>query len=167
LIFIPLIRERKAAGDLSKVSMMHGRQLGKEIRVNMGKICIPHKTGLGCRAVRTRLFRIWLLALIAVWFGVVVPVHPRGAIQLGGPSHCAARTCCHPGGPIGHDSKPKPADPAGCAICHFLATLDLAPAMGMDVPPLGLVDELIHPLPQAAPVMALADPSSERGPPIA
>jgi hypothetical protein len=121
--------------------------------------------------VRTRFFRIWLLALIAVWFGVVVPLHPRGAIQLGGgggaSTDCAVRTCCHPAAPAGHDSKPKPADPAGCAICHFLATLDLPPAIGMDVPPLGLVDELIPPSSQAAPILARVNPSSERGPPVA
>jgi hypothetical protein len=116
--------------------------------------------------VRSRLFRFSLLLLIAVWFGVVVPLHPRGAIKLGG-GECGGagfKTCCHTD--KGGDSKPKPADPQ-CAICHFLATLDLPPSMGMDVPPLGLVEQIKPPVPQAAPVIAALSPASERGPPIA
>ena len=116
--------------------------------------------------MRSRAFRIFLLALVTVWFGVVVPLHPRGAIKLGG-SACAganSKSCCHNDRPTKSDSKPNPAE---CAICHFLAALDLPPALGMDVPALGLVDELKLAAPIAATMAAHVLPVSERGPPIA
>jgi hypothetical protein len=118
--------------------------------------------------VRHRAFRFLLLSLITIWFGVVVPLHPRGAIKLGG-GECGGssfKTCCHADKTGGGDSKPKPAGPQ-CAICHFLATLDLPADIGMDVPPLGLVEQIEPPAPQAAPVIAYLSPASERGPPIA
>jgi hypothetical protein len=117
--------------------------------------------------VHTRFFRFSLLLLITIWFGVVVPLHPRGAIKLGG--ECGGsgfKSCCHTDKAAGGDSKPKPADPQ-CAICNFLATLDLPPSIGMDVPPLGLVEQVKPPAPQAAPVIAYLSPASERGPPTA
>jgi hypothetical protein len=116
--------------------------------------------------VRGRAFRIFLLALITVWFGVVVPLHPRGAIKLGG-SACAGSngsSCCHKDGPTDSPAKPKPAE---CAICHFLAALDLPPALGLDVPALGLVDELMLSAPIAPTMVAYLLPVSERGPPTA
>ena len=101
-----------------------------------------------------------------MWFGVVVPLHPRGIIKLGGScGDAGGRACCQATKASGHDSKQKPADP-NCAICYFVATLDLPPAMGMDVPPLGLVAEAILPAMQATPVIAWGDAFLERGPPI-
>lgn len=116
--------------------------------------------------MRGRAFRVFLLALIAVWFGVVVPLHPRGAIKLGGECGPSAKACCHADKSSGRDSKPKPAD-SQCAICHFLAALDLPSSIGMDVPPLGLIEQVKPPAPQAAPVIAYLSPASERGPPTA
>jgi hypothetical protein len=117
--------------------------------------------------VRCRAFRIFLLALITVWFGVVVPLHPRGAIRLGG-SACAGSSgggsCCHKNRPTDSPSKP---DPSECAICHFLAALDLPPAFGLDVPKLGLVDDLKLSTPIAPAKVAYLLPVSERGPPTA
>ena len=52
-------------------------------------------------------------------------------------------------------------------LCNFLATLDLPPCIGMDVPPLGLVEQIEPPALQAAPVIACLSPASERGPPTA
>ena len=95
--------------------------------------------------VRSRALRISLLVLMAIWFGVVVPLHPRGIIKLGGAcSESAGRACCRSSSDASHDSKPKPADPR-CAICYFVATLDLPPAIGMDIPKLGLADEKVMP----------------------
>jgi hypothetical protein len=116
--------------------------------------------------VRGRAFRIFLLALITVWFGVVVPLHPRGAIRLGS-SACggsSAKGCCHNDRPTDSPSKPKPAE---CAICHFLAALDLPPALSLDVPALGLVDELKLATPIRSTMVAYLLPVSERGPPTA
>ena len=116
--------------------------------------------------MRGRAFRIFLLTLITVWFGVVVPLHPRGAIRLGG-SACggsSAKACCHGNQPADSPSKPKPAE---CATCHFLAALDLPPSLSLDVPALGLVDELKISTPVAPAMVAHLLPVSERGPPIA
>ncbi len=117
--------------------------------------------------MRGRAFRFLLLLLIAVWFGVVVPLHPRGAIKLGG-GGCGSdvKACCHTDKAGDSHSKPKPAD-SQCAICNFLATLDLPPSIGMDVPPLGLIEHVTPPAPQSAPVIACLSPASERGPPTA
>jgi hypothetical protein len=118
--------------------------------------------------VRHRALRFSLLALIAVWFGVVVPLHPRGAIRLG--RACAvespAKGCCHPGKAPAREHKPKPADPQ-CAVCHFLATLDVPPAVGMDVPAPTLVAVANVPAPRVAPLIELGGPASDRGPPAA
>jgi len=120
--------------------------------------------------VRGRCFRIFLLVTITLWFGVVVPLHPRGAIKLGG--SCASapgRTCCLPakGTSPSQDSKSnKPFDPQ-CAVCHFVATLDLPVAIGLDVPSLGFVSVLPPVAPSDAPVLLFTPTWSERGPPVA
>jgi hypothetical protein len=128
---------------------------------------LPYQTtDIIVSTVRSRAFRICLLTLITVWFGVVVPLHPRGAIKLGG-SACAGtsgKACCHNRAPSDPDSKPNPSQ---CAICHFLAVLDLPPAIGFDVPALGLSDELEFPAPVAVTTAADLLPVSERGPPTA
>ena len=124
--------------------------------------CRDRGGGLCFRSVRNRAFRIFLLAVIAAWFGVVVPLHPRGVIKLGGAS---ARSCCHRGSDSKHpDSKP---DPSECAVCHFVGTLDLPPAIGLELPPLGLVELLVIPAPQEAPCLEWGVPSVERAPPMA
>jgi hypothetical protein len=105
--------------------------------------------------------------LIATWFGVMVPLHPRGAIKLGGGGCRAdARACCHPDKAGQSHSRNKPAD-SQCAICHFLAALDLPTGIGMDVPPLGGVDQVEPDAPLTAPTVASLSAASERGPPIA
>jgi hypothetical protein len=119
--------------------------------------------------VRGRCFRILLLVTITLWFGVVVPLHPRGVIKLGG--SCAAtsgKSCCAPAkGTTPQDSKSnKPFDPQ-CAVCHFVATLDLPPAIGLDVPALGFVSVIPPVAPSDAPVLPFTPTWSERGPPVA
>jgi hypothetical protein len=46
-----------------------------------------------------------------------------------------------------------------------VAALDMPPAMGMDVPKLGLVEETAWPVPRVAPLLAWTDAVMERGPP--
>ena len=90
----------------------------------------------------------WLVLLFTIaWFGVLVPVHNRGAIQLPG---SAAHACCKQSSdaaaanvPACHkpksDGKPEPAKSGGgnCAVCYFVAGLDLPAPVMLDVPPLG------------------------------
>jgi hypothetical protein len=114
--------------------------------------------------VKSRALRISLLVLMAIWFGVVVPVHPRGMIRLGGSCTENLRACCRNSKGAGHESRPARGN-SDCAICFFVATLDLPPAMEMDVPKLGLVEETAWPAPQVGPVQAWTDAVMERGPP--
>ena len=115
--------------------------------------------------MRSRLLRISLIAIMTVWFGVVVPLHPRGIIKLGGScTETAARPCCQAPKSTSHDSQRKPAT-SDCAICYFLATLDLPPAIALDIPKLGFVEEATPPARQIAPTIAWVDPDSARGPP--
>jgi hypothetical protein len=103
--------------------------------------------------------------VMTVWFGVVVPLHPRGIIKLGGAcAEMGGRACCRQDSHATHDSKPKPAD-SSCAICYFVATLDLPPAMGMDVPALGLAEQVVAAVVRGTPVIEWVDACSERGPP--
>ena len=82
----------------------------------------------------------WLVLLFtAAWFGVLVPVHQRGAIQLpGGTTSC----CAHKAEKACHSGSQKPDVPAkggsgNCAVCYFVAGLDLPAPVMLDVPPLG------------------------------
>ena len=117
--------------------------------------------------MRALAFRILLLTAIAAWFGVVAPLHPRGIIKLPG-ARCDATTvsCCHTGKSAGGGSKHKPVDP-DCAICHFLATMELPGDVGMDVPPLGFAEEIAVGAPQRVHVVECDLSIFERGPPLA
>lgn len=118
--------------------------------------------------MRCRSLRIALLVVIAAWFGVVVPLHPRGIVRLAGACEAEGRACCRPVGTSTREdpSKSKHVPVDGCAVCQFVATLDLPPAIGIDVPPLGLIEQLNVPAPLEAPVIAWGDAHPERGPPI-
>jgi len=79
-------------------------------------------------SVHSRALRISLLAFVAIWFGVVVPLHPRGAIKLGGSCTQIGRAAARRAKRLaGFFAKAGSSD---CAICYFVATLDLPPAMG-------------------------------------
>jgi hypothetical protein len=106
-----------------------------------------------------------LLIFFAAWFGVVMPVHRRGVVRLPGAA-AYAKSCCGPSRSPHEGSKPKSSDPL-CAVCHFLATLDRPAAVGVDVPPLGLAEELRLPAPAKAPVVERVAVNFERGPPVA
>ena len=89
------------------------------------------REGIVIFAMRHRLFRISLLVFVAIWFGVIVPGHRRGQITLAG---CQTR-CCESGSmPAGHSRHEPVPQPASCAICHFLATLDLPTPVQLHVP---------------------------------
>ena len=79
-------------------------------------------------SVRSRLFDFPCWSLIAVWFGVVVPLHRAGRSSSAACVRGEAKACCHRG-KSGHPNS-RQARSAECAICHFLATLDLTGAWG-------------------------------------
>jgi hypothetical protein len=114
--------------------------------------------------MRHRPFRVALLLFVVAWFGVIVPGHRRGQIALPG----WTKTCCSI--PAAHcdGSRPdSPPQPAACAVCHFLAMLDLPTPVQLDVPSLTFLRPSAY-LPQASLFSAEVRPTcSERAPPVA
>ncbi len=75
-----------------------------------------------------------LIVYTALWFGVFVPSHERGAVRLsdGSPTcHAAHATCCPATGTTDQPNEPSPQrDPASdCAVCHLVTTLQTPPAV--------------------------------------
>ena len=134
--------------------------------------------------MRSRGLRLFVLLFSAVWFGVLMPVHPRGRIPV--PGDRRAATCCETeachvadscnakGGEAsgGRDGKgPRHSAPAGpyrsCAVCQLIATLDLPTPVQFAPPPSGLAGPV---LPERPPVLVRPDmvpTCTERGPPPA
>jgi hypothetical protein len=85
--------------------------------------------------MHSRAFRILLLALIAVWYGAVLPGHQRGVVQLPGGGGGGDACCEHDG------SAPEPAQsPRTCAVCFYMAALDVAAPPDLGIAPLGATD---------------------------
>lgn len=116
--------------------------------------------------VRSRRLRISLLLFLLLWFGVVIPLHPRGVIRLAGACSEGGRACCRQSKGPDHDRKPLNGS-GDCAICYFVATLDLPPAITIDLPKLGLLEIIDAPAPLSAAVSDANDLIEARGPPMA
>ncbi len=112
---------------------------------------------MGSLIVRmSRAFRIALLLIETLWFSVLVPGHTRGQIALPG---APAKTCCE---------KPNHAMPVkSCAMCYFIATLDVPPPIVFVTPPALIRDDdrsptllsaIVNPLPRR-PDLARAPPA--------
>jgi hypothetical protein len=96
------------------------------------------------------LLRWSVLAFACLWFGMLVPVHQRGQIQLPG-GRADAASAVHCKGADGHcNKKTKPAGkqdgtPKGrenCAVCHFVAGLHAPPPVTAVEARLGLVRDM-------------------------
>jgi hypothetical protein len=96
-----------------------------------------------------------MLTFTALWLGVIVPVHTRGVIRLAGAAPDAAtdahRCCAAPSKPAQDNSPPCSGDKQSCAICYFIATLDLPPADDLDLAPTGRVEPAIVVVDHATP----------------
>ena len=107
------------------------------------------------------LLRWSVLAFACLWFGMLVPVHQRGQIQLPGPAVAACDTgTCPQSNPVpachtkksasqcdhkGHTTPDDaPATPkrggGGCAVCHFIAGLHAPPPAVVYEANLGLLE---------------------------
>jgi hypothetical protein len=95
--------------------------------------------------MHSRAFRILLLAIVAVWYGAVLPGHQRGIVQLPGASTDA---CCqgnhsdHPGDP----AEAPAGSPRTCAVCFYMGALLQAAPPVLDIAPLGLTDRQLDPI---------------------
>jgi hypothetical protein len=109
-----------------------------------------------------------MLAFTCVWFGMLVPVHQRGQIQLPGGrvAKAAEPRACH--GKCGKTKQPAaPASRENCAVCHFILGLHAPPPVTIYVERLGLLEsrpaELIASIPlrhAALPFHGLDPPSA-------
>lgn len=77
----------------------------------------------------SRPLRWLVLCFACLWFGMLVPVHQRGAIQLPGLATAAGSSekdsCCHKSD--SHSSKDSQKSRDNCAVCHFVAGLHTPP----------------------------------------
>jgi hypothetical protein len=94
-----------------------------------------------------------VLGFACLWFGMLVPVHQRGQIQLPGSDATAAAVshCNRPDAPCHrkiHDGKQQqqpgtPTNRENCAVCQFIVYgLHLPPPVTWYVERLGLVEVL-------------------------
>jgi hypothetical protein len=133
------------------------------------------------RFMRLPVLRWLVLLFTCAWFGVLVPVHNRGAIQLpgsGGHACCtkpaeavadASVPACHrKAAAKPHCPTDQPSKGSGnCAVCYFVAGLDLPVPVMLDVPPLGLAEPIAtFDLPTPADREHVRT-RCERGPPLA
>ena len=90
-----------------------------------------------------------VLGFACLWFGMLVPVHQRGQIQLPGASATAAAeshcnrpdAACHRKAKDGQPAPVKPGSSKNCAVCHFIiAGLHAPPPVTWYVERLGLVE---------------------------
>src|SRR5688500_18425504 len=99
----------------------------------------------------SRLTRLLVLGFACMWFGMLVPIHQRGQIQLpGGKSEAAPASHCKSAD--GHCAKKTPPpeqkkdtdDNRGdnCAVCHFVAGLHTPPPVTVVEVRLGLVRDV-------------------------
>jgi hypothetical protein len=127
-------------------------------------------------AMRRPAVRWLVLLFTCAWFGVLVPVHRRGAIQLPGatPACCAHKSvaadapasACHDAGSR-KSQAPTKSGSGNCAVCFFVAGLDLPAPVMLDVPPLGMAEPIARfDLPHPADREHVRT-RCERGPPLA
>ena len=116
--------------------------------------------------MHSRAFRIFLLAMIAVWYAAVLPGHQRGVVQLPGASTDA---CCkgshsdHRGDPAGAPD----GSPRTCAVCFYMGALLQAAPPDLGIAPLALSDCRFDPVAPAPVTVPHLPTYLGRAPPIA
>jgi len=116
--------------------------------------------------MHSRAFRIFLLAVVGVWYAAVLPGHQRGVVQLPG---AASDACCERGHG-GHPDDPASApakSPRTCAVCFYMGALLQAAPPDLGIAPLGLTDRQPDPV---APALITVHPPATylgRAPPLA
>ena len=122
----------------------------------------------------SRLLRWMVLGFTCLWFGVLLPVHQRGQIQLPGAApRVAGPSCCnhsdasrHRSTHDGKQQPAKPSNPENCAVCHFIAGLDVPPPVTWYVERQGLVESVPAEQHVAVPHRAEILPFHGRAPPV-
>jgi hypothetical protein len=118
-----------------------------------------------------------VLGFACLWFGMFVPVHQRGQIQLPGNNATAAAVnhCNNPNAPChrkmadARQQKQQPGKPTNrenCAVCHFILGLHAPPPVTWYVERLGLIESLPAERQAAVPHCAVILPFHGRAPPM-
>lgn len=110
--------------------------------------------------MRSRMLRILMLAWLAAWFVLVVPLHQRGMVSRPGmkategdsccakpePQAVVAAISCHEEAPVATERSPKKqntSDPVKrCEVCFIVATMSPPVTIDLTIPKLGLIDEI-------------------------
>jgi hypothetical protein len=125
--------------------------------------------------MRHRAINWLVLGFAALWFNVVLPVHKRGQITLGGPPESRSHGCCKTAAPAttnaaaankGHCPVPG-SRPSPCAVCFYMAGLCTPPPVTVVERRLGYAGErpLVEPAVTAPSRILL--PLNSRAPPPA
>ncbi|MEX2214014.1 MAG: hypothetical protein WD768_07800 [Phycisphaeraceae bacterium] len=129
--------------------------------------------------MQSRNLRILMLGFLALWFGMILPGHERGVIQLPGyaaapgsdqASDCATQSscssCCPTQSSGGKSDSSKNRAPGHCAICYLLGVLDVPVTIAFTLPDPQLLDCLSPAMCQSIASVASLDITRERGPPL-
>jgi hypothetical protein len=112
-----------------------------------------------------------VLGFTCLWFGVLLPVHQRGQIQLPGSAArvSACARCVRTDTPShkGEPARNTPKDRGNCAVCHFIAGLNVPPPVTVYVARLGLTNVMPVERPAVVPARHPALPFHGLDPPIA
>ena len=114
----------------------------------------------------SRAFRILLLALVAAWYGAVLPGHQRGVVQM--PGAGSGDPCCEQS--KRHDAddpRESPNSPRSCAVCFYMAALSQAAPPDLGIAPLGLRERERAPSSPAPVAVAVLPTYLGRAPPRA
>lgn len=129
----------------------------------------------------SRFLRWMVLGFACLWFGMLVPIHQRGMIQLPGPSRADATTPqashCSRSGDVNapchkrqaasseRDGEKTPPVEGNCAVCHFIVGLHAPPPVTVYVARLGLLREAPTEEPAFTPLRHAALPFHGLDPP--
>jgi hypothetical protein len=122
--------------------------------------------------MRRRAIHWLVLGFAALWFNVVLPVHKRGQITLGGPPEGGSHACCktaQPGSaPSSKNHCPVPGSrPSGpCAVCFFMAGLCTPPPVTVVERRLGYAGQNRIAARSAPEVARFCLPLNSRAPPL-
>jgi hypothetical protein len=112
--------------------------------------------------LRSLPIRLALLVFEAVWLGVIVPGHQRGAVLTPGATSCC---CCHCSALPSTPGHPTQQQKDQCAICSFFAHLILPPVVDFHLDRLCLAQRLPIHAPETFQSVFLQRTPPCRGPP--
>ena len=87
----------------------------------------------------------WAILIWAtLWFGLILPAHPRGAVRIpGAPMACEDCASQPMGGDSDSPCHEDKKDPVGCcAVCHWVGKIDVVYVEFFTPAPLGLIERL-------------------------